>query len=171
MRVAVFGYQSWGRRALSAVISAGHQAVLVVAHPACDHLYQQMWADSVEELASEHVLQVCDTERVGQDVIDGLRDAGPELLRIPSSARPRAFRACLAGPLRRKPPAEPPSLTREELRWSVGRPVPTCRRRRLFWILFASTTTRNCPRPNSLDIGLDISNQRFDLSLLCTGYA
>ena len=68
-------------------------------------------------------------------------------------------------------PAESPSLTREELRWSVGRPVPTCRRRRLFWIVFVSTTTRNCPRPNSVDIGLDISNQRFDLSILYTGHA
>ena len=104
MRVAVFGYQPWGHRTLSAVISAGHQAVLAVAHPASDHVYKQMWADSVEELASEHVLQVCDTERAGQDVIDALRDAGPELLRIPRSARPRAFRACLARPLRRNPP-------------------------------------------------------------------
>ncbi|MEY8209792.1 hypothetical protein [Corynebacterium sp. MNWGS58] len=103
MRVAVFGYQSWGHRTLSAVISTVHQAVLVVAHPASDHFYEQMWADSVEELASEHVLQACGTERVGQDVIDGLRDAGPELLRIPRSARPRAFRACLARPLRRNP--------------------------------------------------------------------
>ena len=103
MRVAVFGYQPWGHRTLSEVISAGHQAVLAVAHPASDHVYKQMWADSVEELASEHVLQVCDTERAGQDVIDALRDAGLELLRIPRSARPRAFRACLARPLRRNP--------------------------------------------------------------------
>lgn len=150
MRVAVFGYQPWGHRTLSAVISTVHQAVLIVAHPASDHFYEQIWADSVEELASEHVLQVCGTERAGQDIIDALRDAGPELLRIPRSARPRAFRACLARPLRRNPPAESPSLTREELRWSVGRPVPTCRRRRLFWIVFALTTTRNCPRPKPI---------------------
>lgn len=170
MRVAVSGYQPWGHRTLSTVIRVGHEAVLVVAHPASDHPYEQMWADSVEEHASEHGLPVCVIERAGQDVIEALHDAAPDLLRIPRLARPRAFRACLARPLRRNP-AESPSLTREELRWSVGRPVPTCRCRRLFWIVFVSTTTRNCPRPNSLDIGLDISNQRFDLSLLCTGYA
>lgn len=62
-----------------------------------------MWADSVEELGSEHVLHVCGTERVGQDVIDALRDAGPELLRVPRSARPRAFHARHARPLRRNP--------------------------------------------------------------------
>ncbi|MDK8584816.1 hypothetical protein QP917_10330 [Corynebacterium pseudodiphtheriticum] len=92
-----------GNRTSPAVISAGQQAVLVVAYPACDHLYQQMWADSVEELGSEHVLHVCGTERVGQDVIDALRDAGPELLRVPRSARPRAFHARHARPLRRNP--------------------------------------------------------------------
>ena len=80
MRVAVFGYQSWGHRTLSAVINAGHEVVLVVTHPASDHPYEQMWADSVEELASEHELQVCVTERVGQDVIEALRDAAPDII-------------------------------------------------------------------------------------------
>ncbi len=124
-----------------------------------------MWADSVEELASEHGLQGRITECVGQDVIEALRDAvvdvivannwrtwlSPEvfgvarhgalnvhdgllpeyagfshrfhptcgrthlagqdtfrsvsqcLLRIPRSARPRAFRTRLARPFRRTP--------------------------------------------------------------------
>ena len=103
MRVAVFGYQSWGHRTLSAVINAGHEVVLVVTHPASDHPYEQMWADSVEEHASEHGLPVCVTERAGQDVIEALRDAAPDLLRNPRLARPRAFRARLARSLRRNP--------------------------------------------------------------------
>jgi len=296
MRVAVFGYQSWGHRTLSAVINAGHEVVLVVTHPASDHPYEQMWADSVEELASEHELQVCVTERVGQDVIEALRDAAPDIIvannwrtwlppevfslakhgalnvhdgllpeyagfspilwallnrethvgvtvhemdevldggpivaqrAIPvgpqdtttdlvaktidlieplveralsdvaqgtATAQPQdptratyfhkrgeqesridftqpaediallvraqsdptpmltlnseaSASACFPRTSRRaasaEPPAESPSLTREESRWSVDRPVPTCRRRRLFWIVFVSTTTRN----------------------------
>lgn len=103
MRVAVSGYQPWGHRTLSAVIRVGHEAVLVVVHPASDHPYEQMWADSVEEHASEHGLPVCVIERAGQDVIEALHDAAPDLLRIPRLARPRAFRACLARPLRRNP--------------------------------------------------------------------
>ncbi|MDK4291110.1 hypothetical protein QPX23_10375, partial [Corynebacterium pseudodiphtheriticum] len=99
MRVAVFSYQPWGHRTLSAIISAGYSAVLVVAHPASDHPYERMWADSVEELASEHGLLVCATERVRQDVIEALRDAAPDLLRIPMSVRPRVFRARLESPL------------------------------------------------------------------------
>ena len=151
MRVAVSGYQPWGHRTLSTVIRVGHEAVLVVAHPASDHPYEQMWADSVEEHASEHGLTVCVIERAGQDVIEVLHDAAPDLLRIPRLARPRAFRARMSRKAASaEPPAESPSLTREELRWSAGRPVPTCRRRRLFWIVFVSTTTRNCPRPKPI---------------------
>lgn len=80
MRVAVFGFQSWGHRTLSAVINAGHQVVLVVTHPTSDHPYEQMWADSVEELAIENGLPVCVTERVGDDVIDALRTAAPDII-------------------------------------------------------------------------------------------
>lgn len=59
MRVAVFGYLSWGHRTLSAVINAGHEVALVVTHPKSEHPYEKMWADSVEDLAKEHELPVC----------------------------------------------------------------------------------------------------------------
>ena len=80
MRVAVFGYQSWGHRTLSAAISAGHDVVLVVTHPVSEHPYEQMWADSVEDLARSHDIPVCITDRAGQDVIDALRDASPDII-------------------------------------------------------------------------------------------
>lgn len=67
-------------RTLSAVINAGHEVVLVVTHPTSDHPYGQMWADSVEELAKENGLPVCVTERVGDDVIDALRSAAPDII-------------------------------------------------------------------------------------------
>lgn len=86
---------------MSTVIRVGHEAVLVVAHPASDHPYERMWADTVEELASEHGLQVGVTERVRQNVIKALCDAAPDLLRIPMSAR--AFRARLARSVRWNP--------------------------------------------------------------------
>ncbi len=62
MRVAVFGYQSWGHRTLSADINAGHEVVLVVTHPASDHPYEQMWADSVEEYTSQTFASALATE-------------------------------------------------------------------------------------------------------------
>ncbi|WKS36571.1 hypothetical protein NLL30_01115 [Corynebacterium propinquum] len=94
MRVAVFGYQSWGRRALSAVISAGHQAVLVVAHPACDHLYQQMWAYPVDELASEQGVQV-PSAHVSQVRFGGTLAESPSLTREESRwSADRALPTC-----------------------------------------------------------------------------
>lgn len=125
MRVAVSGYQPWGHRTLSTVIRVGHEAVLVVAHPASDHPYEQMWADSVEEHASEHGLPVCVIERAGQDVIEALHDAASDLLRIPRLARPRAFRARLARSLRRNPlPSHHPSRGRNR----DGLRIARCRR-------------------------------------------
>ncbi|SEP51279.1 methionyl-tRNA formyltransferase [Amycolatopsis saalfeldensis] len=51
MRVAMFGYQTWGHRTLRALIDAGHEVVLVVTHPKSEHAYEKIWSDSVADLA------------------------------------------------------------------------------------------------------------------------
>ncbi|WP_328610212.1 methionyl-tRNA formyltransferase [Amycolatopsis sp. NBC_00345] len=51
MRVAMFGYQTWGHRTLRALIDAGHEVALVVTHPKSDHAYEKIWSDSVADLA------------------------------------------------------------------------------------------------------------------------
>ncbi|MFD9890777.1 methionyl-tRNA formyltransferase [Amycolatopsis sp. NPDC059027] len=54
MRVAMFGYQTWGHRTLKALIDGGHEVALVVTHPKSDHAYERIWSDSVAELAGEN---------------------------------------------------------------------------------------------------------------------
>lgn len=51
MRVAMFGYQTWGHRTLRALIDAGHEVALVVTHPKSEHAYEKIWSDSVADLA------------------------------------------------------------------------------------------------------------------------
>lgn len=51
MRVAMFGYQTWGHRTLQALIDAGHEVALVVTHPKSEHAYEKIWSDSVADLA------------------------------------------------------------------------------------------------------------------------
>ena len=63
MRVAMFGYQTWGHRTLRALIDAGHEVALVVTHPVSDHAYERIWADSVADLAAEHGIRVLLRER------------------------------------------------------------------------------------------------------------
>jgi methionyl-tRNA formyltransferase len=63
MRVAMFGYQTWGHRTLRALIDAGHEVALVVTHPNSDHAYERIWADSVADLAAEHGIRVLLRER------------------------------------------------------------------------------------------------------------
>jgi methionyl-tRNA formyltransferase len=58
MRVAMFGYQTWGHRTLRALIDAGHDVALVVTHPQSDHAYERIWADSVAELAAGNGIRV-----------------------------------------------------------------------------------------------------------------
>ena len=53
MRVAMFGYQTWGQRTLQALLKSRHEVCLVVTHPASDHAYESIWADSVEDLATK----------------------------------------------------------------------------------------------------------------------
>ncbi|MEV6875787.1 methionyl-tRNA formyltransferase [Amycolatopsis sp. NPDC051128] len=63
MRVAMFGYQTWGHRTLQALIDAGHEVALVVTHPKSDHAYERIWADSVADLAEANGIRVLQRTR------------------------------------------------------------------------------------------------------------
>ncbi|MFE1514538.1 methionyl-tRNA formyltransferase [Corynebacterium bovis] len=80
MRVALFGFQTWGHRTLSAIIGAGHEVVLVVTHPKSDHPYEQMWSDSVEDLARDNGIPVHVTARADDAALTALREADPEVI-------------------------------------------------------------------------------------------
>jgi methionyl-tRNA formyltransferase len=80
MRVAMFGYQTWGYRTLQALFDAGHEVALVVTHPASDHAYERIWDDSVAELAEKHGVPVLLRRRPDDpELLGALRDAAPDL--------------------------------------------------------------------------------------------
>ena len=62
-------------------------------------------------------------------------------------------------------PAESPSLTREESRWSVDRPVPTCLALTIVLDRVRLDDNSELTATEFFGHRADISNQRFDLSL------
>ncbi|ROS40477.1 methionyl-tRNA formyltransferase [Amycolatopsis thermoflava] len=80
MRVAMFGYQTWGHRTLRALLDAGHEVVLVVTHPKSDHAYEKIWSDSVADLARDNGVPVVERNRPDDDVTAALKDAAPEII-------------------------------------------------------------------------------------------
>jgi methionyl-tRNA formyltransferase len=54
MRVVVFGYMTWGRRTIEAVLEARHDVALIVTHPDGDNAYEKIFNESVAELAADH---------------------------------------------------------------------------------------------------------------------
>ncbi|WP_067833501.1 methionyl-tRNA formyltransferase [Nocardia lijiangensis] len=84
MRVVSFGFQTWGRRTLQALIDSRHEVVLAVTHPASDHSYKGIWGDSVEELAREHGIPVHLTERADAETIDLVKRVEPDVIVVNS---------------------------------------------------------------------------------------
>ena len=84
MKVVTFGFQTWGRKTLQAVIESGHEVVLAVTHPASDHSYKALWSDSVEDLAREHNIPVHVTERADNDLIERVKLAEPDVIVVNS---------------------------------------------------------------------------------------
>lgn len=81
MRVAMFGYQTWGHRTLRALLDSGHDVVLVVTHPKSDHAYEKIWDDSVADLAERHGVPVLLRNRPGDDeLLEALKSAAPDLI-------------------------------------------------------------------------------------------
>ncbi|MGW6331648.1 methionyl-tRNA formyltransferase [Nocardia rhamnosiphila] len=84
MRIVSFGFQTWGRKTLQALIDSEHEVVLAVTHPASEDSYKGIWSDSVEELAREHGIPVHLTERADAETIDLVKRAEPDVIVVNS---------------------------------------------------------------------------------------
>lgn len=84
MRIVSFGYQTWGRRTLQALLDSPHEVVLAVTHPASDDSYKGIWSDSVEELARENNIPVHLTERADPETIELVQRATPDVIVVNS---------------------------------------------------------------------------------------
>ncbi|AZS89004.1 methionyl-tRNA formyltransferase [Streptomyces griseoviridis] len=81
MRVAMFGYQTWGHRTLQALLDSDHEVVLVVTHPRSDHAYEKIWDDSVAELAEKNDVPVLLRNRPDDpELLAALRESAPDLI-------------------------------------------------------------------------------------------
>ncbi|MFC3448278.1 methionyl-tRNA formyltransferase [Amycolatopsis speibonae] len=81
MRVAMFGYQTWGHRTLRALIDAGHDVALVVTHPKSDHAYEKIWADSVADLAEANGIRTLLRQRPDDaELMAELKEADLDLI-------------------------------------------------------------------------------------------
>ncbi|MFE3542401.1 methionyl-tRNA formyltransferase [Nocardia sp. NPDC059177] len=84
MRIVSFGFQTWGRKTLQALIDSEHEVVLAVSHPASEDSYKGIWSDSVEELAREHGIPVHLTESADAETIDLVKRAEPDVIVVNS---------------------------------------------------------------------------------------
>lgn len=80
MRVVMFGYQTWGHRTLQALLKSRHDVDLVVTHPASEHAYESIWADSVEDLARSKGIEVYLAKRPDAQLIDRVRAVAPDVM-------------------------------------------------------------------------------------------
>lgn len=80
MRVAMFGYQTWGHKTLEALVKSSHEVVLVVTHPPSDQPYESIWADSVEQLARDHGIPVHLAQRPDAELIARVKQARPDIM-------------------------------------------------------------------------------------------
>lgn len=84
MRIVSFGFQTWGRKTLQALIDSEHEVVLAVTHPASEDSYKGIWSDSVEDLAREHDIPVHLTENADAATIDLVKRAEPDVIIVNS---------------------------------------------------------------------------------------
>ncbi|MFI6041104.1 methionyl-tRNA formyltransferase [Nocardia sp. NPDC051321] len=80
MRIVTFGFQTWGHRTLQAIIGSKHEVVLAVTHPPSDNPYEQMWNDSVEELAIANGIPVHIAKRPDAELRRVVDEAAPDLI-------------------------------------------------------------------------------------------
>lgn len=80
MRVVMFGYQSWGYRTLAALLTSRHEVCLVVTHPASEHSYESIWADSVADLAHQSGIDVLLAKRPTSEVIHRIAALKPDIM-------------------------------------------------------------------------------------------
>lgn len=80
MRVVMFGYQTWGHRTLQALLKSRHEVSLVVTHPASEHAYESIWADSVEDLARSNGIEVALAKRPTPELIERVKAVAPDVM-------------------------------------------------------------------------------------------
>lgn len=81
MRVAMFGYQTWGHRTLQALLDSEHEVALVVTHPRSDHAYEKIWDDSVADLAQRHGVSMELRNRPDdEELVSRLEQADPDVI-------------------------------------------------------------------------------------------
>jgi len=81
MRVAMFGYQTWGYRTLEALLESEHEVTLAVTHPRSDHAYETIWDDSVADLAAGHDVPVLLRNRPDdEELVRRLKEAEPDII-------------------------------------------------------------------------------------------
>ncbi|HLU59369.1 MAG TPA: methionyl-tRNA formyltransferase [Pseudonocardia sp.] len=81
MRVVAFGYMTWGRRTIEAVLEAGHEVPLIVTHPDGDDAYEKIFNESVAELAADRGIPVLVRERAADaEVRDAITAAEPDAM-------------------------------------------------------------------------------------------
>jgi methionyl-tRNA formyltransferase len=80
VRVAMLGYQTWGHRTLEALLASRHEVCLVVTHPASEHVYESIWADSVEDLARSKGIEVFLARRPTPELVDRVAELAPDVM-------------------------------------------------------------------------------------------
>lgn len=80
MRVVMFGYQTWGYRTLAALLKSRHEVCLVVTHPVSEHVYESIWADSVEDLARDAGIEVFLARRPTAELIERVGQLAPDVM-------------------------------------------------------------------------------------------
>jgi methionyl-tRNA formyltransferase len=81
MRVVAFGYMTWGRRTIEAVLDAGHEVPLIVTHPDGDNPYEKIFNESVAELAADHGIRLLVRERADDaEVRDAVAAAAADVM-------------------------------------------------------------------------------------------
>jgi methionyl-tRNA formyltransferase len=80
VRIVMLGYQTWGHRTLQALLKSRHEVCMVITHPASDHAYESIWADSVEDLARSEGIGVFLAKRPTPELIERVRAVAPDVM-------------------------------------------------------------------------------------------
>lgn len=81
MRVVAFGYMTWGRRTIEAIVAAGHEVPLIVTHPDSDNAYEKIFNESVAEFAADHGIPLLVRNRATDDEVKAaIAAAGADIM-------------------------------------------------------------------------------------------
>ena len=81
MRIVAFGYMTWGRRTIEAVLDAGHEIPLIVTHPDGDNVYEKIFNESVSDLAADRGIRtLVRTRAVDDELKEAIAAAKADLM-------------------------------------------------------------------------------------------